>query len=357
LGIERRSRSAFREHFANDEDDFMKAYELRQFGLENLALVDREQPQPAAHEVVVKFHAASLNYRDLMFAKGIYNPKAKLPAVPLSDGAGEVVAVGENVTRWRIGDRVCPIFTQGWLEGERSPQKDRTALGAGDVDGTLRDYGAFHENGLVQIPEHLTFDEAATLPCAAVTAWNALVHVGHLKAGDTVLTLGTGAVSIFALQFAKLHGARVIVTSKSDEKLTRARQLGANETINYKKTPDWEKEVLRLTSGIGVDHVVEVGGAGTLAKSVKSVRIGGCVTVIGVLSSGSDFNPIEVLMKSIRMQGIFVGSRRMFEDMNRAIAVNQLRPVIDKVFTFEQAGEALQYMESGSHFGKIVLKI
>ncbi len=185
----------------------MKAYELRQFGVDNLALVEREKPRAAAYEVVVKFHAASINYRDLMFANGIYNPKAKLPAVPLSDGAGEIVDMGDNVTRWRIGDRVCPIFNQSWLEGERSPRKDRTQLGGGDLDGVLREYGAFNENGLVRIPNYLSFEEAATLPCAAVTAWDALVHLGHLKAGETVLTLGTGGVSIFALQFAKMHGA------------------------------------------------------------------------------------------------------------------------------------------------------
>ncbi len=334
----------------------MKAYELRQFGLENLVLVEREKPRAAAHEIVVKFHAASLNYRDLMFATGTYNPKAKLPAVPLSDGAGEIVELGDGVTRWRIGDRVCPIFTQSWFEGERSPRKDQTSLGAGDVDGVLREYGAFNESGLVRIPDHLSFEEAATLPCAAVTAWNALVHCGNLKAGETVLTLGTGGVSIFALQFAKMHGARVIATSSSDEKLTRARKLGADETINYTKTPDWDKDVARLTDGIGVDHVVEVGGAGTLAKSVKSARIGGRIYVIGVLASGDGFNHIEILMKSICMQGVFVGSRRMFEDMNRAIAANSMKPVIDKVFAFDQVREALAYMESGSHFGKIVLK-
>src|SRR5439155_7896472 len=211
-------------------------------------------------------------------------------------------------------------------------------------------------NGLVRIPDHLSFEEAATLPCAAVTVWNALVHFGNLKAGDTVLTLGTGGVSIFALQFAKMHGARVIATSGRDEKLARVRMLGADETINYKKTPDWDKEVLRLTNGTGADHVVEVGGAGTLAKSVNATRVYGRVALIGVLSSGSGIDPVKVLMKSIRMQGILVGSRRMFEDMKRAIAANHLEPVIDKTFGFEKAREALEYMASASHFGKIVLK-
>jgi NADPH:quinone reductase-like Zn-dependent oxidoreductase len=334
----------------------MKVYEYQKFGLENLALVERDEPRAAAYEVVVKFRAASLNYRDLMFAKGLYNPNSRLPAVPCSDGAGEVIAVGDGVTRWKVGDRVCPIFTQGWLEGRRSSQKDRTALGAGDLDGVLREYGAFHENGLVSIPDHLSFEEAATLPCAAVTAWNALIDTGKLKAGETVLTLGTGGVSIFAVQFAKMHGARVIATSSSDEKLARVRKLGADETINYKKTPDWDKEVSRLTGGAGVDHVVEVGGAGTLAKSVNSARTEGIVYVIGVLASGGGLDHVRVLMKGIRLQGIMVGSRQMFEEMNRAIVANGLKPVIDRTFPFEEAREALKYMESGSHFGKIVLK-
>lgn len=334
----------------------MKVYEVREFGIENLALVDRDEPTAAASEVVVKFHAASLNYRDLMFVKGVYNPKAKLPAVPFSDGAGEVVAVGSNVTRWKVGDRVCPIFTQGWIEGEPSMQKNRTTLGAGVLDGVLREYGAFDETGLVRIPEHLSFEEAATLPCAAVTAWNALVDSGRLKAGDTVLALGTGGVSIFALQFAKLHGARVIITSSSDEKLERAKELGADETINYKSAQDWDKEVLNRTNKIGVDHVIEVGGAGTLSKSLNSARVGGHVALIGVLASGGDFNPLTVLMKCVRLHGILVGSRQMFEDMNKAVVANRVKPVIDKTFAFEEVREALKYMESGSHFGKIVVK-
>jgi NADPH:quinone reductase-like Zn-dependent oxidoreductase len=334
----------------------MKAYELRQFGGQDLVAVERDPPRPGPREVAVKMRAASLNYRDLMFVKGVYNPRARLPAVPLSDGAGEVTAVGERVTRWKVGDRVCPIFNQGWLEGERSTEKDRTTLGAGDLDGVLREIAAFDETALVAIPEHLSFEEAATLPCAAVTAWNALVHSGGLKSGDTVLTLGTGGVSIFALQFAKMHGARVIATSKSEEKLARVRQLGADEVINYTRTPDWEKEVLRITDGRGADHVVEVGGAGTLPKSVKSARIGAHIALIGVLSSGPGFNPVEILMKSIRLQGVFVGSRRMFEDMNAAIIINRLKPVIDRTFGFDEAADALEYMESGAHLGKIVLK-
>ena len=313
----------------------MKVYEVRQFGIENLVVAEHAEPRPRANEVVVKFHAASLNYRDLMFVRGTYNPKARLPAVPFSDGSGEVVAVGADARKWKVGDRVCTIFTQAWLEGSLSIEKRRTTLGAGDLDGVLREYGAFDENGLVKIPEHLSFEQAATLPCAGVTAWNALVVSGNLKAGDTVLTLGTGGVSVFALQFAKMQGARVIATSSSDQKLAKAKELGADEIINYNETPHWDKEVLRLTNGIGVDHVVEVGGAGTLSKSLNSVRIGGHVVVIGVLAGAGEFDPRSVLMKAVRMQGILVGSRRMFEDMNTAIESNRMKPVMDKTFEFK----------------------
>jgi NADPH:quinone reductase-like Zn-dependent oxidoreductase len=334
----------------------MKAYEYRQFGLEHLVATERPAPRAEAREVVVKFHAASLNYRDLMFARGIYNPKANLPAVPLSDGAGEVVEVGPGVSRWKVGDRVGPIFMQGWIEGPPSAEKNKTSLGGGDLDGVLREMGAFHEDGLVPIPPHLSYEEAATLPCAAVTVWHALVTFGKVRSGDTVLTLGTGGVSVFAIQFAKMHGARVIATSSSDAKLQRVRELGADETINYKTTLDWEREVLRLTGGAGVDHVVEVGGAGTLGKSVASARVGGRVAVIGVLAMEGSFNPIALLMKSVALQGIFVGSREMFAEMNRAIDVNQLRPVIDRTFAFDEARRAIEHLESGSHFGKIVIK-
>ena len=335
----------------------MKKYHYPKLGLENLTLVECDEPKPAPREVVVKFHAASLNYRDLLFAAGLYNPRPHLPAVPLSDGAGEITALGEGVTQWKVGDRVCPSFFQGWIEGPRTAHKSHSALGAGERDGVLRESGAFHEDGLVRIPGDLSYEEAATLPCAAVTAWHALVSVGQIKAGDTVLTLGTGGVSLFAIQFAKLHGARVIATSSSDEKLARARALGADETINYRRTPDWDKEVARLTDGAGVDMVVEVGGAGTLGKSVNATRVEGLVALIGVLADGDNFDPLRVLMKSIRLQGIFVGSRAMFEEMMRAVAADRLKPVIDKIFPFDRAREALETMKTGAHFGKIVVTI
>lgn len=335
----------------------MKTYQYSQLGYEHLSIVEREIPQPKAHEVLVKFHAVSLNYRDILFAEGFYNAKPSLPAVPLSDGAGEVVAVGTEVTRWKAGDRVTPIFMQGWLDGGQKAEYGATALGGGFIDGVLTEYGAFHENGLVRIPEHLSYEEAATLPCAAVTAWHALVEVSRVKAGDTVLTLGTGGVSIFALQLAKLHGARVIATSSSDEKLARARELGADETIQYRRTPEWDEEVRKLTGGKGVDHVVEVGGAGTIQRSIRSTRPGGVVSVIGVLTGGDGIDPVQVLMRGLRLQGIFVGSRAMSQDLNLAVESAKLKPVIDRVFDFGEAREALAYLKSGSHFGKVVIRV
>jgi NADPH:quinone reductase-like Zn-dependent oxidoreductase len=335
----------------------MKTYEIQQFGIDELALVERETPTPNANEVLVKFHAVSLNYRDLMMVKGWYNPRLKMPLVPFSDGAGEVVEVGESVTKFKVGDRVCPIFMQGWLDSEVSFQKARTALG-GDIDGCLREFGAFDENGLVSIPDNLSYEEAATLPCAAVTAYNALFCSGGLKPDDTVLLQGTGGVSIFALQFASHFGAKTIITSSSDEKLNKAQELGADELINYKTREDWDKTVLELTEKRGVDSIVEVGGAGTMQKSVNAVKMGGHIAVIGVLSGAGDgINPVNILQKSIKMHGIFVGSRQMFEDMNRLISQHNIKPVIDKVFEFDQAREALKTMESASHFGKIVVKV
>ena len=336
----------------------MKAYEVQQFGIENLALVERERPEPKPYEVVVHLRATSLNYRDLMIVNGTYNPRMKLPAVPLSDGAGEVVAVGSEVTKWKVGDRVMPIFAQKWIYGDSTEEKRRSSLGGGaQADGVLREFAALNEEGLVSIPDHLSYEEAATLPCAALTAWHALAVSGRLKAGDSVLTLGTGGVSIFALQFAKLFGARAISTTGSEEKEGKLRELGADEIINYKTNGDWDATVLELTGKTGVDHVVEVGGAGTLAKSLASVRLGGHVAMIGALTGPGDFNPVTVFMKSVRLQGIFTGPRTMFEDMLKAINVAKLEPVIDKVFDFAEAREAMKYMESGAHFGKVVIRI
>jgi NADPH:quinone reductase-like Zn-dependent oxidoreductase len=336
----------------------MKAWVINEFGIDNLALEDREAPEAGPGEVLVRFRAASLNYRDFMVVTGTYNPRMKVPAVPLSDGAGEVVAVGDGVSKWKIGDRAMPIFAQEWFEGETSEEKRRTSLGAGSQwDGVLREFGAFSEESIVRIPEHLSFEEASTLPCAGVTAWNALAVSGNVKPGETVLTLGTGGVSIFAIQLAKLFGAKVIATSGSDSKIEKLRELGADETINYRSREDWDAAVLELTGKRGVDHVVEVGGGDTLGRSITSVRLGGHVAMIGALSGPAGFNPISIFMKAIRLQGIFVGSRKMLEDLCRAVEVNKLKPVVDRVFAFEDAREALHYLESGSHFGKIVVRI
>jgi NADPH:quinone reductase-like Zn-dependent oxidoreductase len=257
----------------------------------------------------------------------------------------------------KVGQRVAGIFMQKWLAGELTETAARSAL-AGAIDGVLAEYDVLHESGVVPVPEHLSDEEAATLPCAAVTAWHGLITEGQVTAGDSVLVQGTGGVSLFALQFARLVGARVVITSSSDDKLRRAREMGAAEAINYKATPEWGDRVRELTGGRGVDHVVEVGGAGTLGQSLKAVRTGGRISLIGVLTGGTgQVNPLPVLMKGVRVQGIFVGSRDMFEAMSRAIALHTLRPVVDRVFPFAEAVEAYRYLESAAHFGKIVIRV
>ena len=333
----------------------MKAFELgKNTGIDALTLVDRPMPKPGHGQVLVRMHAMSLNYRDLIIAKSAMGKREK-PVIPVSDGAGEVAEVGPGVTRVRVGDRVAPIFTQSWLDGEVG-RGQATAIG-GDTDGVLAEYVMLDQNGLVHFPGHLSYEEAATLPCAAVTSWNALISVGELKAGDTVLVMGTGGVSIFALQFARMTGARVIATSSSDAKLKRLRELGAAVVINYRTTPEWGTRVLELTERRGVDHIVEVGGAGTLENSFKAIRTGGSISLIGLLTGfGGQFNPLLVLMKSVRFQGILVGSRDMFEAMNRAIATAQLHPVIDRTFPFAEAPAAYRHLESGAHFGKVCIR-
>ncbi len=335
----------------------MKVYEVQQaFGLSNLRLAERPSPQPGPWDVRVRIHANSLNYRDLLMVLGHYNPRQPLPLIPLSDGAGEVLEVGEKVTRFKPGDRVAAIFAQDWLDGDVTPDIAKTTLG-GPLDGMLAEEVCLPENGWVMIPDHLDYIQAATLPCAALTAWSSLVVHGNVKAGDTVLVLGTGGVSIFAVQFAKLLGAKVIATSSSDEKLTRVKALGADETINYKTQSAWGKEVLRLTDGLGVDHVVEVGGSGTLAQSLKAVRPSGTVSLIGVLGgSEKALNILPILMKNIRVQGILVGHRAGFESMNRAIAHHGLVPVVDQSFSFGEAPKAFDVLQQAGHFGKICLR-
>lgn len=334
----------------------MRAFELKGFGVDSLKLVKRPQPRPGPREVLVRMKAASLNYRDLMTVLGEYNPKLTMPRIPFSDGVGEVIGIGDQVTRVQPGERVASAFFRHWVDGVLTPEKAISALGD-RIDGVLAEQVLLHEDGVVHVPACLSDEEAATLPCAALTAWHALTAGPGLKPGDTVLIQGTGGVSIFALQFARLAGARVIATSSSDEKLDRVRTLGASDGINYRHVPDWDRRVIELTAGQGVDHIIEVGGAGTLAKSLQAVRIGGRISLIGVLTGKTgEINPLPILFKNACVQGIFVGSRVMFEAMNRAIEVSGLRPVIDRAFGFEQAPDALRYMQSGAHFGKIVLR-
>ncbi len=337
----------------------MRAWQISSFGIAALALVERPEPVAGAGEVLVRVRAVSFNYRDLMTVTGRYNPRMALPRIPCSDGAGEVVEVGAGVTQWKPGDRVAGIFMQNWLEGRLTAAKAKGALG-GDVDGMLAEMVVLRETGLVRIPAHLSFAEAATLPCAAVTAWNAL-KAGDGKPGSTVLIQGTGGVSIFALQFARMRGARVLGISSSDEKLERARGLGLDAGLNYREQPDWERWAADETGGegrdSGVDLVVEVGGAGTLERSLKALRTGGTIAQVGVLAAGTEPFPIPlVLRKLARIQGIYVGSRADFEEMNRAIELAQMRPVVE-TFDWSETRAVLERMERGGHFGKMVVML
>ena len=334
----------------------MKAVQIERFGIDELAFNEIDRPTPIAGEVLVRMRASSLNYRDLMMVEGTYNSRLKLPLVPFSDGAGEVVEVGEGVSRWKVGDRVCPIFMQGWVDGELDYSKSKSTLG-GDLDGCLRQYAAFNEAGLVRIPDHLSFEEAACLPCAGVTAWNALMVSGGLQKGDTVLCQGTGGVSLFALQFAKAVGAEVTITSSSNDKLERAKGLGAHHVINYREREDWDTVALELTNKRGVDHVVEIGGPGTLQRSMRAVKTGGHIAVIGVVAGKGEFTNVPIFMKALKLIGVFVGSRVMFEDMNRFVTDKSIRPVVDSTFEFDQVRDALELMKSGGHFGKILVRI
>ena len=333
----------------------MQAFQILQFGLENLKQVDLPDPVPGAGEVLVRVRAASLNYRDLLMVRGHYDPKLHLPRIPLSDGAGEIVEIGAGVTRVRVGDRVTGLFMQNWQEGSPTAEKSRGALG-GDVDGMLAEYVALPEDGVIPFAAHLSYEEAATLPCAAVTAWNALMETARMKPGDTVAIQGTGGVSIFALQFAKLAGARVLGTSSSDEKLARAKPLGLDEGLNYSRDPEWSAWVKEQTGGEGADAIVEVGGSGTLGQSMKAVRVGGTIAQIGVLTGVEQtLSVLPILMRQIRIAGIYVGSRAMMEAMLRAIELHKLKPVIDEVFPFQESTAAYRYLEQGRHLGKVVI--
>jgi NADPH:quinone reductase-like Zn-dependent oxidoreductase len=324
-------------------------------GLRCENLPDREL---GVGEVRIRVHAVSLNYRDLMVANGSYLVTVDDPIIPCSDGAGEILAVGHGVSRLQVGDRVAASFFPHWIDGVTSPEKIRHALG-GDIDGVLAEEVILDEEALVKIPPGLNFVDAATLPCAGVTAWNAIfVSSNNVKPGDPVLLLGTGGVSILGMQLARAAGLRTIITSSSDEKLQRARELGAHHTINYRTIPEWHEEVLRLTHGAGASVVLEVGGKGTVNRSVAAASMGGSVAIIGGVSGfGGEVNPVSLLSGAKRMVGIFVGSRSMLEDVMRFADTTGLRPVVDRIFTFDQVKEAYQYMASGSHFGKVVIAV
>jgi NADPH:quinone reductase-like Zn-dependent oxidoreductase len=338
----------------------MKVYEIREsFGLDNLVQTERPDPSPGPGQVVVKVKATSINYRDVLMVKGHYNPRQPLPLIPLSDGVGEIIAVGDGVTRVGVGDRVVGCFLQGLISrpGDRAGAYLRTTLG-GPLDGMLAEQVLLSAEGVSKVPDYLSDAQAATLPCAPLTAWSALVAQGNLRPGDTVVVQGTGGVSMAALQIAAAIGAEVIVTSSSDEKLERARTLGAHHAINYKTHPEWGKVVKKITDRVGVDHVVEVGGAGTLAQSLRAVRPGGQVSIIGVLAGGKgEVNLTPVLMRNIRLQGVLVGSRDELEAMCRFFALEELEPIVDRVFPFDQAREALEHVAAGKHFGKVCISI
>jgi len=337
----------------------MRAYQLPKggAGIDALVKVERPNPEPAYRQVVVKVNACSLNFRDLGIVRGTYRMPVRENLIPLSDGAGEVIEVGPGVTRVKVGDRVAGCFFQRWTGGEAPADVHASALGGG-IDGMLAEYAVLEEDGIVKIPAHLSLEEGATLPCAGVTVWNAMMEHAKLIAGQTVLLQGTGGVSIFGLQLARMMGIQVIITSSSDDKLARAKALGANHGINYKTTPDWEKAALGFTGGRGVDHVVEVGGAATLARSFGAIRVGGKISLIGGLSGpATELNPGLIFARRANVQGISVGSTQMFEAISRAIAASGIKPALDKVFPFDEAQAAYRHMASGAHFGKIVIRV
>lgn len=335
----------------------MRAVVLERFGIDGLELVERPEPECGPGQVLVGVRACSLNYRDLLLVEGRYNPRQPLPLVPLSDGAGEVLAVGAGVERVGVGDRVAGIFAQRWLAGAFTPQARASTLG-GPLDGMLAERVVLDAEGVVAVPEHLDFTEAACLPCAGVTAYSALFVHGGLRAGQTVLLLGTGGVSLFALQLAVAAGARCIVTSSSPAKLERARALGADAGIDYRAEPEWQRRVLELTGGAGADVVVEVGGGQTLPRSVAATRFDGRVALIGVLSGVRTELPLTaVLMKQVRIQGVLVGSREAFEGLCRLVGLHRLRPLIDRRFGLDRVDEAFAQLRSGAHFGKVVVEL
>ncbi|KAH7882047.1 hypothetical protein F5I97DRAFT_1931773 [Phlebopus sp. FC_14] len=339
----------------------IRQYYTQGDGWLNLKLQEVPLQKPRASEVTLKVHAVSLQYRDLMVSNGRLPGSENKKCIPGSDAAGEIVAVGDDVKGWKIGDRVCPNFTLDHIHGDITGKIKNTGLG-GRTDGVLREYVNLPAHSLVRIPEYLSYEEGSSLPCAALTAYNALLGPVPLKGGDYVVVLGTGGVSVFGAQIALASGAIVIATSSSDEKLEVVKKLGVQHVINYNKTPNWEDEVLRITGGTGADHIIEarsrVGGSNTILKSTKAVKYSGFIHLIGIVSGGDSGLPIlAATNKAITLRGILIGSVKQFEDMNRLLSARQIHPVIDKVFTFEQLIDAYSYLESQKHVGKIVIKV
>ena len=338
----------------------MRAYQLPKAGagIDTLAVVDRPMPKPLYRQVLVKVTACSLNYRDLGIVRGTYRMPARDNLIPLSDGAGEVIEVGPGVMRVKVGDKVAGCFFQRWPAGEMNAEATAISALGGAIDGMLAEYAVLEEEGVVKIPQHLSLEEGATLPCAAVTAWSAIMHHAKLVPGKTVLLEGTGGVSVFGLQLAHAMGMIPIITSSSDEKLKRAKALGAACTINYKTTPEWDKAARDFTGGRGVDHVLEVGGKDTLTRAFGAIRVGGKISIIGSVSGGAtELNPALIFSKRANVQGIYVGSTEMFEAMNAVISVHKIEPAVDRVFGFDEVKAAFNHMAAGAHFGKIVVRV
>jgi NADPH:quinone reductase-like Zn-dependent oxidoreductase len=326
-------------------------------GFEGLRVAERPTPKPGSRQVLVRMHAASFNWRDMMIVKGGYVRGVSLPRIPLSDGAGEIVECGAEVTRVKPGDRVCSTFFQTWMNGPVFAEAQDAALG-GTAEGVLSEYVVLEGDGVITFPEHLSFEEAATLPCAALTAWHGLFEAASLRAGDTALLLGTGGVSVFGLQLARAAGANAIITSSSDEKLERAKALGATGTVNYAKNAKWCEAVRELTGGRGADATLDVIGGETSRLALEALRVGGHAAIIGARSGvGGDLDRRYVLQKGLRITGINIGSRAMFEAMNRAITAAKLRPVVDKIYPLDDAVAAYKDFATGRHFGKVVVKI
>lgn len=336
----------------------MKAYHVHPGqNFAGILPIERELPPPGPYEVRVRIRAVALNYRDLMVIRGDYNGGNVEPVIPASDGAGDVIEVGAKVSRFQVGDRVATTFFESWIEGRQTPDKSRHSFG-GLIDGALAQEIVVSQDSLFKVPGHLDYTEAATLTCAGVTAWNSIFVEGRARPGDSVLLLGTGGVSIWGLQLAKAAGLQAVITSSSDAKLARARQLGADTTINYTTSPEWHEDVLRATGGEGVEVVVEVGGSGTLKKSLQSTRMGGTVAIVGGVSGwGSEVDPFQLIRGAKHVTGIYVGSLAMLEDLARFVALHKLKPVVDRVFPFAQARAAYEYLDSGSHFGKVVIAL